>query len=87
MNFQDTYVSREQRYSLGVDTDSRRHYASFPVSNRKADYEEYYWLTDEQFERFSADPAAALEFVESCRRRERDELLVLQPGTDRGYPI
>jgi hypothetical protein len=51
------------------------------------DYEECYRLTPAQFEHFMKDRAAALEFVESCRRREHDELLIQKPGWNRGTPI
>ncbi len=87
MKFQDTYVSKEQRFSIGVEAQSGRHYLSIPVSNSKVDYEEYYQLTPEMFQAFSADPDAALAFVEQCRRRERDELLLMKPGNERGVAV
>jgi len=46
---QDAFFSREDRYSLGVDLDSGRYFASIPVSNGVVDYEEYFALTDEQY--------------------------------------
>jgi len=87
MKFRDEFFSREDRYSLGVEEESGRYYASFPVSNGVVDYEEYYELTPEQYASFLADPAAALAFVESCRRHEHDELLLQKPGWNRGTPI
>lgn len=83
----DRYFSREERYSLGVDLGSGAHYASLPVSTGVVDYEEYYALTEPQYERLLADPAAAVAFVEECRRRERDDLLLQQPGWNRGTPV
>lgn len=87
MNPRDEYVSREERFSLGVDADSGERYASFPVSNGVVDYEEYYRLTAEQYARFLADPAAALAFVEEARRHEHDDLLLQKPGWNRGTPV
>ena len=87
MRFEDTYFSREDRYSLGVESTSGRNYVSIPVSNGVVDYEEYYELTPAQFEQFSHDRNAAIQFVESCRRHERDELLLQKPGSNRGTPV
>jgi hypothetical protein len=86
MAYVDTYLSREDRFAIGVETATNRHYVSFPVSNRKVDYLEYYALTPDQYRDFLGNHEAALNFVESCRRRERDELLIYKPGTDRGTP-
>ena len=84
--FEDAYFAREDRSSVGVETTSGRHYVSFPVSNRIVDYEEYYVISSAQFAMFMTDHAAALEFVKQCRRHEHDELLFMQPGSDRGTP-
>jgi hypothetical protein len=85
--FEDSYFSRERRFSLGVDVTEGGHYASFPVTSGIVDYEEYYRLTPKQYEAFMANPDAALAFVESCRRHERDELLIQKPGWNRGTPM
>ena len=83
----DEFFSRENLYSLGIDEVSGRRYASLPVTIGVADYEEYYGLTDEQYTRFLADPVSALAFVEECRERRHDELLLQKPGWNRGTPI
>lgn len=87
MKFDDTYFSKDDRYSLGVESTSGRNYASIPVSNGIVDYEEYYEITPKQYQEFLADRNAAVEFVESCRRHERDDLLIQQPGSNRGTPV
>ena len=87
MRFNDTFVSKEDRYSLGVEHDSGRNYVSVPVSNGFVDYEEYYAITAEEYESFAVDRVAAVDFVESCRRREQDALLIQRPGTNRGTPV
>ena len=87
MKLEDTYFSRKDRYSLGVETTSRRNYASIPVSNGLVDYEEYYEITADQFHGFSRDREAALAFIESCRRHEQDDLLIQKPGSNRGTPV
>jgi len=83
----DSFFSRKHRYALGLDLESNRHYASLPVTIGVADYNEYYLLTDSQYEHYLADPEGALAFIEECRRREHDDLLMQQPGWNRGTPM
>jgi hypothetical protein len=86
MKFEKTFLSREHRYSLGVETQSGLHYVGIPVSNQLVDYVEYYKLADDEYEQFLEDQSLAVGFVESCRRREQDQRLFMQPGSDRGVP-
>lgn len=87
MAFNDSYFSREHRYSLGIEDKLGRRYLSIPVSNGPLDYEEYYELTQHQYDDFLANESSAVVFAESCRRRERDELLIQKPGWNRGTPV
>ncbi len=84
MKFRIVFVNRELRFSLGIEEESGRYYLSIPVANRLADYEEYYEIGRDDFERFRNDPASAAGFLARCRAREADELLIVQPGKDRG---
>lgn len=86
MKFVMTHSSTEDRYWLGVESDSGRTYLGIPVSNAMVDYIEYYWIGAEQYKLFSSDHERAVEFAEACRRRDNDALLVYKPGTDRGTP-
>lgn len=85
-NFVDEMVSRELRFAIGVETSTGRYYLSIPVANRMADYEEYYAIDRSAYERYRADPRSAADFVNRCRKRELDDLLILKPGRDRGVP-
>ena len=87
MKPRDEFFSRADRYSLGVEEESGRYYASFPVNSSAVGYEEYYILTENQYRRFMDDGALALAFVEECRRHEHDELLLEKPGWNRGVPV
>jgi hypothetical protein len=87
MKPRDEFFSRAERYSLGVDDESGRRYASFPVNSSAVGYEEYYELTVDEYRRFMDDAALALAFVEECRRHEHDELLLEKPGWNRGIPV
>ncbi len=80
-------VCREERFSLGVEAASGRYYLSIPVANGMVDYEEYYEIDRAAFERYRVEPASAKGFVERCRNREADDLLMMKPGRDRGVPL
>lgn len=84
MKFKDVVVNKAERFSIGVEEESGRYFVSFPVRNEFAEYEEYYEITPVQFQQFQQDDAAALAFVTQCRNREKDELLIVQPGRLRG---
>jgi hypothetical protein len=86
MRFKDTYVSKEHRYWLGIDTKTGRYYAAIPVVNQMIDYVESYWISESQYKEFLENQPVAIEFVQGCRRREHDDLLVFKPGSDRGTP-
>ncbi|WP_240326648.1 hypothetical protein, partial [Pseudomonas syringae] len=66
---------------------SGRFYLSFPVNNGLIDYEEYYEIDKASFDLFHTDLIAADAFATTCRRRERDELLIQKPGAKRGTAI
>jgi hypothetical protein len=86
MKFEKTYFSKEGRYWLGKEIDSGRCYLGIPISNAMVDYIEFYWINNEQYQRFLENQGSAFEFAEACRRREHDNLLVYKPGSDRGTP-
>lgn len=88
MKAKTEFISKELRYALGQDLHSGFFYASFPVTNGIADYQEYYKISDEQYAQFLADPDAALAFVDACRQQdpEHDVLLLQKPGSNRGIP-
>ena len=87
MAYVDTFFSRADRYSIGIEDESGKRYLSIPVSNGVFDYEEYYELTAEQYETFLTDSQSANDFAASCRSHERDELLIEKPGWNRGTPV
>ncbi|WP_405135747.1 hypothetical protein [Nocardia sp. NBC_01388] len=87
MKFEDTYFSRELRFAVGVEQQSGKYYLSIPVSNGLVDYDEYYELDPATYERFIEDHAAASDFAIQCRRHEKDDLLIMKPGSNRGVAI
>ncbi|WP_426143232.1 hypothetical protein [Pseudomonas sp. DWP3-1-2] len=87
MIFNDVFVNKKYRFSVGIEEASGRFYVSIPVSNGMVDYEEYYGIDVASYELFQKDPEAALVFVMKCRRRELDDLLIVKLGTNRGTAI
>jgi len=86
MKFETTYVNRLERFSVGIEQEAGRPYLSFPVSNHLVDYEEYYWIDGALFDAFQQNLPHALGFLDACRKRQQDDLLIMPPGSRRGYP-
>ena len=87
MRFRDTFFSRDDRYSLGVEDATGQFYLSIPVSNGIVDYEEFYELSHREYDQFLADGIAAARFADECRQHQRDEMLIQEPGWNRGTPV
>lgn len=87
MKFHDVVVCRDQRFSIGIEEDSGRYYLSIPVSNGLVDYEEYYELDQKSFKRYQLSTIEALSFVQRCRNRQADDVLIIKPGANRGVAI
>ena len=85
MKFKDITVYNDDFFALGQETDSGRYYLSIPVSNRLVDYEEYYELTDDEFQRLSDDVERLKGLAQKCRERKNDDRLMMKPGSDRGH--
>lgn len=84
MRFNDSYFNKDERFSIGIEESSGKFYISIPVSNGMVDYEEYFEIDKNTFESYIENPGLALPFVILCRNREVDNLLIIQPGRDRG---
>lgn len=84
MKFNDTIINTRERYTVGREETTRGYYVSISVSNRLVDYDEYYKIDKDSYELFLINPVQALEFVKECRNRCKDELLIFNPGSDRG---
>lgn len=87
MIFNDVFTNKKERFSVGIEEESRKFYLSIPVSNNFVDYEEYYEIDENSFNIFQVDVESAINFIARCRNREVDDLLFLKPGKDRGVPL
>jgi hypothetical protein len=78
--FEDQYVDRAHRFSLGVDRVTGEPYLSTPITkdgvHHLAEYEAHFRISADEFARFRADPSAADGFIEACRSNgHRDRLI------------
>jgi hypothetical protein len=87
MRFSDKRVYKAERFSIGIEEQMGKYYLSIPVANSLVDYEEYYEIDKDEFDRISVDAASAAELVLQCRRHEQDDRLIMKPGMDRGVAI
>ena len=84
MKFNDVFFNKEYKFSIGVESESGKNYLSIPVSNGIVDYEEYYEISENQFSSYQKMPSTAIEFLDKCRARQLDNLLIMKPGNNRG---
>ena len=84
MKMKPVFVDRGRRFSLDVDEETGRTFVTIPVHNTMTEYDEWYEVDKTTFERYTADPTLAHDFVGQAKRRELDHLLLYKPGTDRG---
>lgn len=84
MKFIDHFSSNEDRYSIGIEESTKKHYISIPVFNGLVEYEEYYQITQNEFDQFLKEPELARKSAEKCRQGKNDENLIVQPGKRRG---
>jgi hypothetical protein len=87
MQFDDIFVFKKERFSVGIERDSKKYFLSIPVSNGLVEYEEYYEIDEAEFERFSHALDTMRETAALCRERKNDARLLQQPGRNRGCPI
>jgi hypothetical protein len=86
MKFKDISFSRENRFSIGIEEESGRYFLSIPVGNNLVSYEEYYEISKCNFNKYHEDMTSAHKFVEECRERLHDKLLMEKPPKNRGNP-
>jgi hypothetical protein len=87
MQFDDIFIFKEDRFSVGIEKDSKKYYLSIPVSNGLVEYEEYYEIDKAEFESFSRSLDGMRKIASLSRERKNDSRLLQQPGKKRGSPI
>ena len=87
MQFDDIFIFKEERFSVGIEKNSQKYFVAIPVSNGLVEYEEYYEIDKATFERFSRSLDPMRQIADLCRARKNDERLMQQPGRLRGSPV
>ena len=87
MKFQDIYVSKEKRFSIGIEKSSGKYYISIPVSNSYVDYEEYYEISKDIVDQYPKNIDKINKLVSEYRQRKRDDELIIKPGKNRGTAL
>ena len=86
MKFEDIFVFRAERFSIGIEKDSGKYYLAIPVSNGLVEYEEYYEVDRADFDRFSMSLDSMRRIASLSRDRKNDARLIQKPGRLRGEP-
>jgi hypothetical protein len=85
MKFEDTYFSKEEGYSIGQELESGKYYLSIPVRNTLVEYNEYYEITEAEYNAFPNNTDRIQEIIQLSRERKNDARLIIQPGAERGF--
>ena len=86
MQFDDHIIFKIFRFSIGRVKDTKVAYLSFPVSNGLGEYEEYYRLSDVEYENALSTPAYAKILAEELKLQKDDARMLIKPGELRGRP-
>lgn len=75
-NFRDIYVSKELKFSVGIEEGIKKYYVSFlvPTHNRQSDYEIYYWLPASYLEYIYSEPEKIYTFILECDKGLHKEM-------------
>lgn len=80
----DFHSSQTPRWAVGRDRDTGRGLFNIPVSNGATEYREYYRVSEDELQLLRRHPEIGTAFARCCGRREMDDRLVLEPGSNRG---
>ena len=74
-SFKDIYISRDLKFSIGIEEKTERYYVSFliPTRNMQSDYEIYYWLSVDYSKYVYSEPEKIYPYVlECCKGLHKD---------------
>lgn len=84
MKFKDIKFSKDLRMTIGIVEETNKYFLSFPVTNGAFDYEEYYEISEEEYNSFSVDLSNAVDLLKRCRDQTEDHRLLVKPQAKRG---
>ncbi len=84
--FVDKFVSKENRYTLGVELETGRYYFSMPVFNHLVEYDEYFEISEVEYDSLIENVDKAVSFKEQCSLRREDGRMTFFPKAgNRGW--
>jgi hypothetical protein len=72
---------------VGIERVTGRRYLRTPMPQRDGEWQEYYLIDLQEYERFAADAAAAHAFAAECRRQEHGDRWMSWAGSPAPKPI
>ena len=78
---------KQDRFAFAKDESTDRYCIAIPVFNGMVEYNEYYEISNQEYNEFSKDFLKAKLFVEKCRNQKEDARLMQKPGKMRGTPV
>lgn len=84
--FLDKFVSKENRYALGIELETGRFYFSIPVFNHLVEYDEYFEISAVEYDSLIENMDKAVSFKEQCSLRREDNRMTFFPKAgNRGW--
>lgn len=89
LTFETAHVFREGALfvEVGIERVTGRRYLRTPMPQRDGEWQEYYLIDLQEYERFSADAVAAHAFAAECRRQEHGDRWMSWAGSPAPKPI
>ncbi|RXF67092.1 hypothetical protein [Hansschlegelia zhihuaiae] len=81
LQFDELMISQEERYSLGIERTTGKHYLSVEMTQDYVEFEEFYEISEEEFASMLDDPEAGQAFARRCRAGGEDSRLFRRPET------
>lgn len=88
MKYKDKKFSRELRFAIGIEEESGKYFLSIPVKSvMHVDFEEYYEISEAEFNSFMEDLENGAGLANRCREHLEDDRLFEKPkpGEPRGF--
>ena len=86
VKFNDSLFSKSGSFSIGIEEESGRSYISIPVRNHLVEYEEYFEISADEYNKYLGDIESAIHLANRYRLKHEDDRLFYKPSKIRGTP-
>lgn len=76
MRFRDLYVSKDPRFTIGIELETQKYYISTMTYSGMADLIEYYEIEKEDFDKVFTDLDHLKKLVQKCKDHKNDSRLM-----------